>query len=367
MAEIVGGALKNVSLDKLRPDWTNPRFPPGAAEHFVNDLDVYAYLDKQFDAASVAESIARHGFFLSEPLIAIPASGSAGDYIVVEGNRRLAALQGLARQDARERMSDPRWKSFPKELDTPSEVPVLVASSREEVAPILGYRHVTGIAPWDPYQQARYVSTLIDDNDSDLSAADVAQLIGRDVSEVRSFYRNYSIVEQARDVFETPDPGRMVDEFGVWTRAMTSSSLREYISAPPPRDVVEREYPLPEEAADRLGRLITWIFGKPRSTDELEAGRQSKEGRVISDSRQLTRLGRVVANARGASALEAGELLAEAELAVLDESIRFIEAIEKARKELTIAYDHATLERVAQYQDAVNAVARLVDDIKAAG
>lgn len=366
MGENGNGTLETITLGQLRPDWENPRFPPGVADKFTDDLDVYAYLDKQFDAASVAESIARHGFFLSEPLIAIPSDREDKSFIVVEGNRRLAALQGLAHPNVRARMTDPRWISFPADAEVPTAVPVLVAASREQVAPILGYRHVTGIAPWDPYQQARYVSSLINEDGSQLSAADVAQLIGRDISEIRAFYRNYSIVEQARDVFDTPDPDRMVDEFGVWTRAMTSSSLREYIMAPPPRDVVERTYPLPEGAEAMLERLLTWIFGRPRSDEEREAGRQSKDGRVISDSRQLTRLGRVVANERGLAALEDGKTLVDAELAVLDEGIRFAESVDHARKELRTASENATSARVAENRKALTEIEQLLNEIKEA-
>lgn len=347
MSERVGGLLKRVRLGDLRPDWRNPRFPPRAVDGFTSDMDVYAYLDRQFDAVSVAESIARHGYFESEPLIAIPIDGEK-QLLVVEGNRRLAALQGLASAEVRARMTDPRWSDLPTDVDLPDDLPVLVAGSREQVAPILGYRHVTGIAPWDPYQQARYVASLIDEEGSQVTAADVAQLIGRELSEVRAFYRNYSIVEQARDVFELPDSERMVDEFGVWNRAMTSVGLRDYISAPTPRDVVEREYPLVSESAAPLERLLLWIFGAPRSREDIAAGRQSKESRVITDSRQLTRLGKAVAHPRGRETLEAGGTLAQAEKAMLDRGVRFVAALDDAHAALSTAEDNrpAKLTRV---------------------
>lgn len=383
MVDTVGGVLETIPLSSLRPDWRNPRFPKAATAQFRTDIDVYAYLDKQFDAASVAESISRHGFFLSEPLIAIPDDGSqpqttalraeAGSaratlptYIVVEGNRRLTALQGLLLEDVRRAMTDPRWRTFAPDVEFPASVPVLVAPSRDHVAPILGYRHVTGIAPWDPYQQARYVASLIDDETNPLSASDVAQLIGRNVSEVRSFYRNYSIVEQGRDIFEMEDPDRIVDEFGVWTRAMTSTPIRDYIGAPAPREVEEGHYPLPDDAGQTLQRLVTWIFGEPRSHEDRSAGRQSKEGRVISDSRQLSRLGRALAHPRGVSALEDGESLAQAELAALDEAVRFAEALNGARKELATAADNATADRVQENLDVLAQVEDRVSAIKAA-
>ena len=354
------GSLAEIELRHLRPDWKNPRFPPAAVEKFKDDLDVYALLDERFDAVSVAESIARHGFFQSEPLIAIRLRN--GDYVVLEGNRRLTALKGLAVPEVRARMVDPRWAALSSGessgVSESTKIPVLVADTRESVAPILGYRHVTGITPWDPYQQARYVASLIDEKDSTLNAAEVAHLIGRDISEVKAFYRNYSIVEQARDVFEIPDVDRIVDEFGVWTRAMTSTGIRDFISAPAPRDVEEGHYPLPEQSMEPLAQTITWLFGEPRSDDAKAKGKQSSAGRVITDSRQLTRLGRVLANSDGLAALKEKPDLADAERAALNQSARFLESISSARSSLLSARKNATEELARDHRS-------LLDDIEA--
>jgi hypothetical protein len=361
------GSLAELELRMLRPDWKNPRFPPSAVDDFHDDLDVYAYLDERFDAASVAESIARHGFFQSEPLIAIPLQND--EYVVLEGNRRLTALKALALPAVRDRMTDPRWNGLSveagREISDSILIPVLVATTRESVAPILGYRHVTGITPWDPYQQARYVSSLIDDPGSTVSAADVAHLIGRDVSEVKSFYRNYSIVEQAREMFEIPDVDRIVDEFGVWTRAMTSTGIRDYIAAPSPRDVEEGNYPLPEGSREPLEKTITWLFGVPRTDEDKVQGKQSSAGRVITDSRQLTRLGRVLANSDGRAALENESNLAEAERAALNQSARFLEAATGARSSLGIAKKNATRELVEEHQFLLTEIATTLEKIRA--
>lgn len=365
-----GTLLRNVALSQLRPDWLNPRFPPGAEREFQSDGDVYAYIDKKFDAVAIAESMARHGFFPTEPLIVIPqdvdtvVSGPHADvkadqgrrYIVLEGNRRLTALQGLTQAKVRDRMQDPRWATLQLAKPMPSLIPVLVAQSRAEVAPILGYRHVTGIAPWDPYQQARYVASLIDDGD-ELMASDVAQLIGRDLSEVRSFYRNYSIVEQARDMFGLEDVDRIVDEFGVWTRALTSVGIRDYIDAPSPRDVREREYPLPEDKALALSNIVTWIFGSPRkSAQEVGASRQTRDGRVINDSRQLTRFGKALANPQGREVLERGGSLADAERAALNKRVRFMAAMDEAVEALKRAEASVTSEVLADAGEQIKAI-----------
>jgi hypothetical protein len=328
--------LQRIALERLRPDWENPRFPPGSSGRFSSDLDVYAFLDSEFDAFSVADSIAEHGFFESEPLIGIP--GTDNDYIVVEGNRRLAALRALAEPKIRKEMKDPRWRDLPKKVELPTELPVLIAESRDVVAPILGYRHITGIAPWSPYQQARFVSSLIDEDG--MNAERVAELVGRSVSEVRAFYRNFSIVEQAEDVFKIRDVDRLVSEFGVWTRTMTSAGVREYLHAPAPREVVEGEYPLPKEAKPQLENLLRWIFGAPRTAKQRKEGVQSREGRAIKESRQITRLGKALQHPKGVETLEAGKSLAEAERAMLDNRAQFGTALSDAKQALEAALKH---------------------------
>jgi hypothetical protein len=328
--------LQRIRLDELSPDWENPRFPPGASSRFSSDQDVYAYLDVEFDAFAVADSIAEHGFFESEPLIAMPADGSG--FTVLEGNRRLAALRGLTDPDVRTAMKNPGWTSLELTVELPEDLPVLVAESRDAVAPILGYRHITGIAPWSPYQQARFVSSLIDEDE--LDADRVAELIGRSVSEVRAFYRNFSIAEQAEEIFKISDVDRLIQEFGVWTRAMTSAGARDYIFAPPPRGVVEREYPLPEEAKPNLENLLNWLFGDPRTEGQKDEGLQSRDGRAITDSREITRLGKALQHPKGLAALEAGGDLLAAERAMLDTRARFGAAIEESKQALEVAAEH---------------------------
>ena len=62
-----------------------------------------------------------------------------------------------------------------------------------KVAPLIGYRHISGIQPWEPFARARFVTRLVDDQG--LPFEEVAELVGVDMSQVRSFYRNYSMLE----------------------------------------------------------------------------------------------------------------------------------------------------------------------------
>ena len=133
----------------------------------------------------------------------------------MEGNLRLVALKLLTEKKSRELVDDEEWDQLSKQADLPSRgIPAVIASSREEIAPIIGYRHIAGIQEWDPFPKARYITQFIDGPDK-RSFADVAELVGEDVADVKRLYRNYSIIEQAQESFEV-DTSRAEAEFGVF-------------------------------------------------------------------------------------------------------------------------------------------------------
>lgn len=320
------GELIELELSDLRPDTRNPRLPPSRQGSFPDDEEIYRFIDREYDAYHIADSIQRHGYFLAEPLIAMPSEDGVG-WTVLEGNRRLTALKGLSDLARRANYPDRRWKGVPAKVKLPAKYTVFAVPTRAQIAPVLGFRHITGIAEWEPYAQARYVAQLVDEEGHSLR--DVVNLIGRKPTEVNSAYRNYWIVEQARDKFKVKDVARVLDEFGVWTRAMGNPALRDFIGAPSPRDVNPEYWPINDSKASEVGRLFDWLFGSPRSN----TGDQESAA-VIAESREITRLGRVVASERGRQALERGWDMSAAERAMEDPADAFVARLVEARDSL---------------------------------
>src|SRR5206468_266890 len=105
------------------------------------------------------------GYFNSEPMIVIAAPGQPGKWIVVEGNRRLAALLGLAEPHLRSEFPDPeKWETLAhrSRIGPTTPLPVVIVPNRAVVVPIIDFRHISGILQWSPYAQARYVAKLVD-------------------------------------------------------------------------------------------------------------------------------------------------------------------------------------------------------------
>jgi hypothetical protein len=294
-AKPLGDRIEFLKITQLRLDPQNPRLPKriqGKGQHAM-----LKFIAENYEPIIVGRSIALHKYFISEPLIVLKARSDT--YTVVEGNRRLVALRLLTDRKARALVDEDEWEELSKQAEIPSRgIPAVIATSREEIAPIIGYRHIAGIQEWDPFPKARYITQFIDGADQK-SFAEVAELVGEDVADVKRFYRNYSIIEQAQESFEI-DTSRAEAEFGVFDRALTGG-IREYIGAPAPSAVVERKYPLGDDAGDRVSEVLSWIFGD-------DDGNES----VINESRGLTDLSKVLKEDAGVKTLQRTRNLGEA-------------------------------------------------------
>ena len=85
------------AVDQLDFDPENPRFYDSVG---ANDGDARAIqrMLEQENLEELVGSIGNQGFFAGEPLLVTPNPKSEGRWIVVEGNRRLAALRVLTGQ-----------------------------------------------------------------------------------------------------------------------------------------------------------------------------------------------------------------------------------------------------------------------------
>ncbi len=352
MAELqVGGQVRNVPLELLDLDHLNPRLPIEFKDGKASQEELARYIDKHHDPVRIAESISAHGFFVSEPLIVKPE----GDrFVVLEGNRRLVALKVLASPGLRAQLAEQTraWRGL-AEISAESSIPVVEVQERDDVDSILGFRHISGIEPWDPFAQARFIAELVDRLGS---LEEAAERVGRSLTEVRSIHRDHDIVVQARDEFGL-DTERVESAFGVFKAAMGIVKLRSYIDAPAPREVSPDEWPLPEESSGSLGNLFGFVYG----TDELDP--------VITDSRQLKALAEVLADSSGAGEevlLETRDL-ATARSAAIDheqgahrEIGRATRAVEAATEHVTAdGFDHEGLRpRVEECRDALDVLER---------
>lgn len=340
------GESHRVPLQDLRLDPLNPRLPQDLQGRDQEELAVH--LELGFDALTVAESIASHGFFGSEPLIVI-ADGSS--WVVVEGNRRLTALRGLVDAETRAQFANPApWEALAAQaqLSTADLIPVVVLPDRAAATPIIGFRHISGILQWERYAQARYVARLVDEDR--LAFRDVADMIGIDRTKVGNLYRDQAIAKQARALgIET---GPLEETFSLLDVAMSTPKLRDHIGAPLGSKTEPGVPPVPNSKTSELRELIIWVYGDGDTEP------------VIGESREISKLGNVVASPVGLAALRAGNSLDAAVQKAKDADAnprqRLLARLRTGRNSLVAALDD-----LADFPDDQD-VAEAVDEARAA-
>lgn len=189
-----------ISLDSLLLDPNNFRFTsPGAvalvAESRFGEEKVQAAALDRIKSDGVSElkmSIAENGFVPVERIV-VRALKDSDKYVVVEGNRRTAALKLLQRDEAGGVDLNERVTA------TFEEVPVLLATeaSEDDLLAIMGIRHVGGPKEWGGYQSALLVHRLMSKAGS--SAREVASRLGLTVNEVNRRNRAFSALTQMMD------------------------------------------------------------------------------------------------------------------------------------------------------------------------
>jgi hypothetical protein len=196
-----------VGLTDILLDPNNPRFAelgqqvdavPEArfAERRVQDQAYERMKTPRFDVVELRDTIKNLGFLPMDRIVVRPWHGPNGErkYVVIEGNRRIAALTWLVglHKTARETFTEDQLRNF-----TTLQVLLLDdAHAPENARWILpGLRHVSGIKEWGPYQKAKAVYEL---RESGMSAQTPAQSLGLSTRMANQAWRSYLALEQMR-------------------------------------------------------------------------------------------------------------------------------------------------------------------------
>jgi len=278
-------------VSQLLLDDQNYRFPEDALGTSQDEL--LKRLDRDFDLLPIGRSMARNGYFVEEPLVTIPGLGDT--HVVVEGNRRLAALKLLLDQELRNLSLDKdEWNTLAKQVvGDLSQVPVVVYEKRDSIRASLGFRHLAGPLRWQPLAQARYINRIAEEKGKDASFADIARETPHwpRTDFVQGRYIAYRAYLQARDDFKI-DTSELEEEFSVFYRAVTVyAKIVQFIGISRDGTPQELREPVPPDRADELKELIGFVHGTHGVSP------------AIRDSRQLDDLAEVLASQEGLETL----------------------------------------------------------------
>jgi len=273
-----------VKVSQLLFDTQNHRLPK--LERAPTQESLLRIMDRTFNPEVIGRSIADNGYFAEDPMVVIPADHDR--YTVVEGNRRLAALKLLLEPDMRVFSRNPElWNDLAERLKKNgfdiSEVPVVKHKNRDELRTFLGFRHIAGILKWDPLSKARFINFLIEQSGPDAEFADVARETGAGPNTIRDYYVAYRIYLQAKGDLEI-DTNEFEKNFSIMIRALSDKRINDFIRVDKKKNPFQLRKPIRSASSGSLAELIVFIYGTP------------DEEPVLTDSRQLVKLGAVLAN-----------------------------------------------------------------------
>lgn len=319
--------ILDVPVEQLLMDYENPRLAWKVDGESQDDLVKILWTEMAVD--EIAWSIAENGFFRSEPLFVIIKYPDEGDrqkrkYIVVEGNRRLAAVLLLRDKKLRTKVGATDLPDIDAERRAGLDrLPAIIYPSRESLWTTVGFRHINGIKPWDSFGKAKYVADVHETYHIPL--AEIARKIGDRHATVKRLYQGYKVLEQAESqgVFDKEDSARNRFYFSHLYTAADQKEFKEFLGIDPATSLGPN--PVSPSKLSELGELMTWLYGKKSAGIEPVVRTQNPD---------LNILRKVISKPDSLSVLRTSHRLEIAYNVAVGDRQRFRDALTSAKVEL---------------------------------
>ena len=343
-----------VPVDCLRMDRENPRLT--ARMDHRSEAALIAELYRGAELDELLQSMSANGYLDIEPLVVVEGTESR-ELVVLEGNRRLAAIRLLCEEDvgARIRRDEGLSLSIPEipERLRPSfeQVTVYRVSDREQARPLIGFKHINGPQKWDAYAKARFATKWY--REAGVGLDEIATAIGDRHDTIKRMVSAVYVLEQASDegLFQVEDRMPKKFNFSHLYTALARSQYMEYLGLtggwarhdPEPN-------PIPPERAPELRQLLRWIYGSKEDDEKPVVVRQNPD---------IKRLGEVLAKPEAIHELEVSANLDRAHEVAESVTARFSKSLIDARRVL-----QAAVGSVRAYDGRDESLLEISEDIK---
>jgi len=263
---------------ELLLDKENPRF---GLSHAATQDEALEMLVRGASLKELWDSINSQGWIDFEPLVALSKKVD-GKWIVIEGNRRVAALQTLLDPD---RLPPNLAKRVPqisllaqRSLRTQNgqkPLNLLLVENRHDADAFIGFKHVNGPASWGSLAKAKFAQAMFQrlvDHGKDRPSALLA------VQEALGDTNSTSIVRMimAFKVFEQAIANDFISQEQLEDGVMGFSHLYTMMPNPASRiflglgeQALSAESitndPVPTESLENLNYMIGWLFGNEKA------------------------------------------------------------------------------------------------------
>ncbi len=343
-----------VPVDCLQLDLHNPRLTRLPKEH--SEKSIIAELYRSADLDELLQSMSSNGYLDIEPLVVMQAEANE-HLVVLEGNRRLAAICLLTKPDlvSRIRMDENLRLTVPEISDDLrskfENVTVYRVPDRETARPLLGFKHINGPHKWNAYAKARFAAEW--HRTSMVGLTKIASSIGDRHDTIKRMVSGIYVLDQAaeEELFDVEDRYYKKFNFSHLYTALPRSQYREYLglqdgwaqSDPSPN-------PIPSKKTTELREVLRWIYGSKMDDEHPVIKRQNPD---------IKRLGEVLANPESVHELQVTRDLDRAHRATESVDSRFRESLIEARTAL-----HSAAVSIRGYDRADDSLFNVMGDIK---
>jgi ParB-like chromosome segregation protein Spo0J len=251
---------KPMAVASLHLDAKNPRL--GRETRLRAPREIIQYLYDHDKAYEVAQSIATRGYFPNEPLLVVKESGQ---YVVVEGNRRLAALKALREPGLLDGAPRRQMEKLARTVQYPDvfkTVAVTIAPNRRATDKQIAGRHIgSPVLAWEAENRASFILEKLEegyDNDElrdqlGFSLADIQQ--ARQTRAIADMARSLDLPEEVKAKLDNP----RANIFTTVARVVESTVGRNYLKVQPDPDHGLRGHTSKAEFKKAYARLVADI------------------------------------------------------------------------------------------------------------
>lgn len=287
-------ALSPQSPVLVKDLYLDPRNPRLAGLNLtVNQQDeILKVLWRERAVDELVDSIATSGFWKHEELFACQEDGKL---VVVEGNRRLAAVKLLLDPALCGRIGASGVPSLSSQAkEKLRELPV-IKCKRKEVWQYIGFKHVNGPQDWDSIAKAQYIARVHDEYHVPLD--EIARTIGDRHDTVKRLYRGLMVLHQAEQAEAFDREDRWNTRFAyshLWT-GLGYAGFQQFLGFK--SDKGFEPNPVPKKNISKLREICIWLYGSKS---------ENKQPVVRSQNPDLRYLDEILRSKNGLAALRSG-------------------------------------------------------------
>lgn len=270
--------------------------------------------------SDLINSFKTNGILQQDP-IQVAAVGE--NFVVIEGNRRVATLKYLYEQFKNNQdtgvLSEPDFKSI--------EVIEISPDNRRDQLVAMGLNHISGKKRWSPINQTRLIQDLI--SECEMTEDEVCGALAISKTVLRRSLRTLYLIEEYRksdygDQFET-------NKYSIFEEIMKNPAMKEWLEWDDSTHTFNKKY--------NLERLFSWISHNDviinEGSDEEQTERQEA---IITKSHEIRELAKFITDTKAIDRMEESQSVTVgfSNSDALGES-RFHNALDNIGKELDAA------------------------------